>query len=91
MADNPNDIPRGMKVFQVFWPAGLAAMTLLLAGARADARIDAVEQKATYLYANGAPPIAARLARIEERQLVLIESVNKLNDKLDKGDFKNGR
>lgn len=93
MASAPpnNDVPRGFKFLQILWPIGLAVSTVAVAGVRADAQLDAVDKKVEYLYGNGSPPIAARLARIEERQLVLIESVNRINDKLDKGVAYRGR
>jgi hypothetical protein len=79
-----NDVPRGFKFLQILWPIGLAISTVAVAGVRADAQLGELDKKVDYLYGNGAPPIAARLARIEERQLVLIETTNKINDKLDR-------
>ena len=86
MASAPpnNDVPRGFKFLQILWPIGLAISTVAVAGVRADAQLGELDKKVDYLYGNGAPPIAARLARIEERQLVLIETTNKINDKLDR-------
>jgi len=82
MAD-PNDVGKGFKLLQIFWPIVFALLSIGAVGVRANAKIEEVGQKVDYLYTNGPPSQAARLARIEERQLVLIESVGRMNDKLD--------
>lgn len=82
-SNNDNELGKGFKLLQVFWPVALAFATVAVAGVRADAQLVEVGKKVDYLYGNGAPSVAARLARMEERQLVLIETINRMDSKLD--------
>lgn len=77
------DLDRNLKLIGTFWPLALTFIGVLIAGVRADARITEVQKKADYIYTSGSPPVVERLGRIEERQLVLIKSLERIEKKLD--------
>jgi hypothetical protein len=75
-----NDTSRGVKLMQAFWPIILAAIAILVAGVRADARIGETERKVEYLYEKGPPPVIMKLGVIDTR----LDNMTKSLDKIEK-------
>jgi hypothetical protein len=83
MSDPSNDIPRSAKLLQVFWPILFALMIGGASMVRADAQIDQVEVRVDDLTKNGAPVIRERLARMEEKQDALAQTMMRIEGKID--------
>jgi hypothetical protein len=78
-----NDIPRPLKVLQVFWPVvafaimgGTYAVAALAKSGDQERRIEALETE-------GSPAVRERLARIEQSQLNTEQTVDRMEKKLD--------
>jgi hypothetical protein len=83
MAQNPNDTSRGVKLLAAFWPIILAALAVLVAGVRADARIDSTAEKVEYIYTKGPPPVVTELGVINTRLDNIDKTMAKIEKKLE--------
>lgn len=82
MADT-NDIPRGMKMLQVFWPIVLAGLLSGASVAATSAKVTDLDARLTDVQANGAPVTRERLARIEATQAAQGQQLTRIEQKLD--------
>lgn len=83
MSNDPNDIGKPTKFLQAFWPIILAILIMLAAGVRADARLGETEKKVDYIYEKGPPPVVVQLGRMEERLLVVTNSLERIEERMD--------
>lgn len=83
MAQNPNDTSRGVKLLAAFWPIILAGLAVLVAGVRADARIDNTREKVEYIYTKGPPPVIAELGVVNTRLDNIDKTLTKIEKKLE--------
>lgn len=83
MAQNPNDTSRGVKLLAAFWPIILAGTAVLVAGVRADARIENTEEKVEYLYTKGPPPVVTELGIANTRLDNIEKTLTKIEKKLE--------
>lgn len=63
-----DDVPRGLKLLQIFWPIGLAFLVGGASIVQAGSQVEQVERRVTEIETNGSPVVRERLARIEEAQ-----------------------
>lgn len=82
MADD-NDIPRSMKLLQVFWPIGLALMVGGASVVSASGQVREVERRVSDIEANGPAVTRERLARIEAKQDAMVETMTRMENKID--------
>lgn len=70
------DIPR-------YWPIIVTALGLTVSAASANTRLADLTDKVDYIWDNGSPPIATRLARIDEREEQMAKTLDRVDHKLD--------
>lgn len=81
-----NDISRGTKLLQVFWPIALAAAVGGASVVQAGAVAKEVERRVTEIETNGPAVMRERLARIEAKQDSLSETMKRMETTLDELD-----
>lgn len=65
-----------------FWPIILTAGAVVVSAANAETRLDHLTERVDYIWNSGPPPIAVRLARIEEKQTQIEEKQKEMNETL---------
>ena len=78
-----NDIPRPMKVLQVFWPVVAFALIGGTYAVTAMAQSTEIERRVDTLETEGSPVVRERLARMEERQIAQDRTLERMEKKLD--------
>lgn len=76
------------KMVPLFWPVLVTVASVGLAAASAETRLEDLTAKVNYIWDNGAPPVAVRLARIDERQEQMVKTLDRVDHKLDELDSK---
>ncbi len=77
------DIPRPLKVLQVFWPIVAMAMVGGTYAVTAMAQADNVSDRVSELEQNGTPVIRERMARMETFQVTQGKQLDRIEGKLD--------
>lgn len=72
------------KTLPRFWPIVLTAVGLTVSAASANTRLVELSDRVDYVYANGAPVVSVRLARIETQQAQMAKQLDRMEDKEDK-------
>lgn len=92
MATAPStDIPRSLKMLQVFWPIALAGLLGGAAVVQASAQVEEVQRRVNDLETNGTPVIRERLARMETAQAIQTQTLDRMEKKLDELDKRTRR
>lgn len=80
------------KGLPLTWPVIATILALAASTASSSARIDDLSAKVQYIWDRGPPPVAERLARMDEREQQMSKTLDRVEHKLDGIDAKqNGR
>jgi hypothetical protein len=64
------------KSLPLFWPVVITALGIVATGVSADTKLNETAERVDYIWTNGAPPVATRLARIDERQASMSKTLD---------------
>lgn len=79
-----NEVDDGqIKKIVAYWPIILTALAVTVSAASANTRLDNVNERVQYIWDNGSPSVAVRLARIEEKQDHIDLQLDRIENKLD--------
>lgn len=80
-----------LKNLSLAWPIGVTVLGVAFAAASADTRLNDLTVRVGYLYSDGSPAIMPRLTRIEQKQIDMSHTLDRMEHKLDDLDSKQRR
>lgn len=79
-----NEVTEGhIKKIVAYWPIILTALAVTVSAASANTRLDNLNDRVDYIWNNGTPSVAVKLARIEEKQNHIDLQLDRIENKLD--------
>lgn len=81
MSDSVNE--GQFKKIVAYWPIILTALAVTVSAASANTRLDNLQERVQYIWDNGSPSVAIRLARIEEKQNHMNAQLDRIEEKMD--------